>query len=150
MNGCTIAVVPILAIKTPQEGRKCCRLGQLIAGDGVEGKRIGEDGGGGGGGGRKVLVGGFWRSGCRICGVLVKRKWKRRGQLTQRSLGSRVRGEGERVWSSSRVGAGLLSSSRATVEGGRGGRSEVEGGRGGRLEIEGREADAVVMDDEGE
>jgi hypothetical protein len=75
---------------------------------------------------------------------------KERGKLTQRSLGSRVRGEGERVWSSSGAGGGLFSSSRATVEGGRGGRLDIESGRGGRLEIEGREADAVVMDDEGE
>jgi hypothetical protein len=68
----------MLAIKTPQEGRKRCRLGQWVAGDGVEGKRIGEDGGGGGGGGRNVLVGGFWRSGCRICGVLVRDEERRR------------------------------------------------------------------------
>jgi hypothetical protein len=55
----------MLAIKTPQEGRKCSRLGQWGAGDGVEG-RIGEEGGGGGGG-MYCLFGGFWRSGCRIC-----------------------------------------------------------------------------------
>jgi hypothetical protein len=71
------------------------------------------------------------------------------GELTQRSLGSRVRGVGERLLSSSEAG-GLFSSSRATVEGGRGGRLEVESGRGGRLEIEGSEVDAVTMDDEGE
>jgi hypothetical protein len=94
----------------------------------------------------------------------------REEEFTQRSLGSRVRGEGERVRSSSGVGVGLRSSSRATVEGGQGGKLEIEGGRAGRfevegggagrleidsgkagrLEIEGSEADAVRMDDEDE
>jgi hypothetical protein len=104
----------------------------------------------------------------------------REEEFTQRSLGSRVRGEGERVRSSSGVGVGLRSSSRATVEGGQGGKLEIEGGgagrleieggragrfevegggagrleidsgKAGRLEIEGSEADAVRMDDEDE
>ena len=73
------------------------------------------------------------------------------GEHTQRSLGSRVMGEGERMRSSSGTGGGRRRSSyRATGEGGRGGRLEIESGRGGRLEIEGSEADAVMMDDEGE
>jgi hypothetical protein len=61
----------------------------------------------------------------------------REEEFTQRSLGSRVRGEGERVRSSSGVGVGLRSSSRATVEGGQGGKLEIEGGRAGRFEVEG-------------
>jgi hypothetical protein len=84
----------------------------------------------------------------------------REEEFTQRSLGSRVRGEGERVRSSSGVGVGSCSSSKPTVEGGRGGKFEVDGGRAGRLEsegggagrfeIEGSEADAVTIDDEEE
>jgi hypothetical protein len=77
-----------------------------------------------------------------------EQKKERKGD-TQRSLGSRVMGEGERVTSSSGAGGGRRgSSSRATGEGGRGGRLEIEGGRGGRLEIEGGEADAVMDDEE--
>jgi len=98
-----------------------------------------------------------------------RKQGERKGKQTQRSLGSRVRGDDERMWLPLRVGVrvrpsrgigtGLGSSSgagngrgpsfRATGEGGRGGRLEVESGRGGRLEIEGSEAD-VGMDDEEE
>lgn len=88
-----------------------------------------------------------------------RKQGERKEKQTQRSLGSRVRGDDERMWlplivgvrvrPSRGIGTGLWSSSGAGDGLAPSFKATGEGGRGGRLEIEGSEAD-VVMDDEEE